>query len=388
MGETSRADRAVALTEALIARPSVTPDDAGCQPMLAEYLAAAGFDIEWLPRGEVTNMLATRGRSGPLLLFVGHTDVVPPGPAAGWQSPPFEPTRRDGCLFGRGSADMKASVAAFITACEAVAAAPEAIDGLRIAVALTSDEEGPAQDGIRAIAPILAERLGTIDWCLVGEPSSRTTLGDTIRVGRRGSLSGEITVIGRQGHVAYPDQADNPVHRLAPVLADLVGTRWDGGTDEFPPTRLQITGLDTDTDAGNVIPGRASARFNLRYSPAISAETLQQRITDTLRAHAPAATLQWHHSAVPFASEAGALRQTIRDVIEARTGAPPVANTAGGTSDGRFIAPLGAEVVEFGPVNQSIHQIDEHVAVDAIGQLTEAYVAVIRRLGRIARPPG
>ena len=387
MDAATRANRALALTEALIARASVTPGDAGCQPRIAEHLAAAGFDIEWLPRGEVTNMLATRGQSGPLLLFVGHTDVVPPGPAADWQSPPFEPVRRDGCLFGRGSADMKASVAAFVTACETVAATPEAIDGLRIAVALTSDEEGPAQDGMRAIAPILAARLGTIDWCLVGEPSSQTTLGDTLRVGRRGSLSGEIIVTGRQGHVAYPDQADNPLHRLAPILADLVDTQWDNGTDEFPPTQLQLTGIDADTDAGNVIPGRASARFNLRYSPAISAETLQQRITHTLQAHAPAATVQWHHSAVPFASEAGPLRQTIREVIEARTGTPPVANTAGGTSDGRFIAPLGAEVVEFGPVNQSIHQVDEHVAVDAIGQLTEAYAAIIRRLGRSVRPP-
>ena len=381
------ADRALALTEALIARVSVTPEDAGCQPLIAEHLAAAGFEIEWLPRGEVTNMLAIRGTSGPLLLFVGHTDVVPPGPAAGWQSPPFEPTRRDGRLFGRGSADMKTSVAAFVTACESVAATPEAVDGLRIAVALTSDEEGPAQDGIRAIAPCLAERLGTIDWCLVGEPSSHTTLGDTIRVGRRGSLSGEITVTGRQGHVAYPDQADNPVHRLAPVLADLATTQWDTGTDEFPPTQLQITGIDTDTDAGNVIPGRASARFNLRYSPATTAEALQRRITTTLEAHAPAATIRWHHSAVPFASHPGPLRQAISDVIAGQTGEPPVANTAGGTSDGRFIAPLGAEVVEFGPVNATIHQVDEHVDVDAIGQLAEAYEAIIRRLAPSARPP-
>ncbi|RZU98441.1 succinyl-diaminopimelate desuccinylase [Spiribacter vilamensis] len=387
MDASDSADRALALTEALIARASVTPSDAGCQPLIAEHLTAAGFDIEWLPRGDVTNVLATRGRSGPLLLFVGHTDVVPAGPVAGWRSPPFEPTRRDGHLFGRGSADMKTSVAAFTTACEAMAATPAAVEGLRIAVALTSDEEGPAQDGMRAIAPILAERLGTIDWCLVGEPSSRTTLGDTIRVGRRGSLSGEISVTGRQGHVAYPDQADNPVHRLAPILAALVGTQWDSGTEEFPPTRLQITGIDTDTDAGNVIPGRASARFNLRYSPATTAEALQERITTTLETYAPMAGIHWHHSAVPFASDAGPLRQAISDVIEDRIGSAPIANTAGGTSDGRFIAPLGAEVVEFGPVNQSIHQIDENVAIDAIGQLTEAYEAIIRRLARIARRP-
>lgn len=381
------ADRALALTEALIERRSVTPADAGCQSLIADHLTAVGFGIEWLPRGDVTNMLATRGQSGPLLLFVGHTDVVPPGPVDSWQSPPFEPTRRDGHLFGRGSADMKTSVAAFVTACEAVATVPEATEGLRIAIALTSDEEGPAQDGIKAIAPILGKRLGTIDWCLVGEPSSQTTLGDTIRVGRRGSLSGEIAVTGRQGHVAYPDQADNPVHRLAPALADLVSAQWDDGTDEFPPTRLQITGIDTDTDAGNVVPGRASARFNLRYSPASTAEALQGRIAATLEGHAPLATIDWHHSAVPFASEAGPLRETISDVIRDQTGNAPIANTAGGTSDGRFIAPLGAEVVEFGPVNRSIHQVDENIAVDAIGQLTEAYTAVIRRLARIARRP-
>lgn len=387
MDSAASADRAVALTEALIARASVTPSDAGCQSQIAAHLESAGFTIEWLPRGEVTNLLATRGQSGPLLLFVGHTDVVPPGPAADWQSSPFAPTRRNGCLYGRGSADMKTSVAAFVTACETLAATPSAIDSLRIAIALTSDEEGPAQDGIRAIAPVIADRLGTIDWCLVGEPSSQSTLGDTIRVGRRGSLSGEITVTGRQGHVAYPDQADNPLHRLTPVLAELVNVQWDTGTDEFPPTQLQVTGIDTDTDAGNVIPGRASARFNLRYSPATTAEALQQRIAQTLDAHAPTAAIDWHHSAVPFAGDAGPLRQAVIDVIAAQTGAAPIANTAGGTSDGRFIAPLGAEVVEFGPVNQSIHQVDEHVALAAIGQLTEAYEAIIRRLGRSAPLP-
>ena len=370
--------QAIALTEALIARASVTPDDAGCQTLVAEHLAAAGFAIDWLPRGPVSNLLATRGQDGPVLLFVGHTDVVPPGPADAWSSPPFEPTWRDDQLYGRGSADMKASVAAFVTACEAATAAT----GLRIAVALTSDEEGPAQEGIRAIAPLIAERLGGIDWCLVGEPSSQNQLGDTIRVGRRGSLSGEIAVTGRQGHVAYPAQADNPLHRLMPLMAELAVTRWDDGTREFPPTGLQITGVDAATDAINVIPGHASARFNLRYSPASTAEDLQQRIQAMADAHAPGATIDWKHSAQPFASEPGALRRAIEAVITRRRGVAPRADTAGGTSDGRFIAPLGAEVVEFGPVNQSIHQVDEHVALDAIGQLARDYAEIIQRLAQ------
>lgn len=389
MSDTDPTRRAVALTEALIARESVTPADAGCQPLIARALAAAGFTTEWLSRGAVTNLLATRGGSGPVLLFVGHTDVVPPGPPAAWSAPPFAPTHRDGRLYGRGSADMKASVASFVAACEAMTAAEQTrTNDLRIAIALTSDEEGPGDEGMRAIAPELAGRLGHIDWCLVGEPSSQASLGDTIRVGRRGSLSAEIVVPGRQGHVAYPDQADNPLHRLTTLMAALAATEWDAGTDEFPPTRLQITGINADTDAINVIPGEARARFNLRYSPASTAEALQRRISGLVEAHAPGATLDWRHSAMPFSSPPGVLRAAIAATIETQTGQRPTANTAGGTSDGRFIAPLGAEVVELGPVNATIHQVDEHIEVAAIGQLTAAYAEIIRRLARHQPSPG
>lgn len=383
---------ALELAEALIARPSITPEDAGCQALIAERLTALGFAIHRLPHGEVSNLLALRepaegaAADAPLLLFLGHTDVVPTGPAEAWQSDPFTPTRRDGRLYGRGAADMKGSVAAWLAACERLI---DAGDGgmLRLGVLLTSDEEGPARDGIRAVAPTLTELTGPIDWCLVGEPSSEHILGDTIRVGRRGSLSASLTVSGRQGHVAYPALADNPLHRLAPILAALVTEHWDGGTAAFPPTTLQVTGIETDTDAGNVIPGEAVARFNLRFSPASTAAGLQARVEAVVAEHAPGATIDWHLSAEPFESEPGPLRHAIMTTVEAHTGQTPTANTAGGTSDGRFIAPLGAEVVELGPVNASIHQVNESVGLEELQALSELYEAVIRRLAETTHPP-
>ena len=377
----------LALAEALIARPSITPDDAGCQALLAERLAALGFALHSLPQGEVSNLLALRSPDSagatdsrtPLLLFLGHTDVVPTGPVEAWQSEPFTPSIRDGRLYGRGAADMKGSVAAWVTACERLLES-EALGGLRLGILLTSDEEGPANDGIRAIAPTLTYLTGPIEWCLVGEPSSEHTLGDTIRIGRRGSLSGTVTVTGRQGHVAYPALADNSLHRVTTLLAELVAEEWDHGTPAFPPTTLQVTGIDADTDASNVIPGESSARFNLRFSPASTATELQARITDIVNRHAPSARIDWHLSAEPFSSEPGALREAITACVQAQLGLTPRGNTAGGTSDGRFIAPLGAEVVEIGPVNASIHQVDESIGIAELEALSELYEAIIRRL--------
>ncbi len=382
------------LTEALVRRESVTPRDEGCQPLIGSRLEPLGFRLHDLSRGAVSNLLAVReadapleaGRDrAPLLLFLGHTDVVPPGPLKQWQTPPFEPTHRNGMLHGRGTADMKGSVAAWVAACEQYLADATSCP-LRLGVLLTSDEEGPAQDGIRAVAPVLPDLVGEVDWCLVGEPSSHQRVADTIRVGRRGSLSGAIRVPGRQGHVAYPEQADNPIHRLTPFLAALGAEVWDRGTELFPPTSLQITGIDADTDAGNVIPGGASARFNIRFSPALDAETIQQRIEAIRLAEAPAASIEWHLSAEPFESRPGLLRQAVEEEAEACLGARPRANTAGGTSDGRFIAPLGAEIVELGPVNATIHQIDERVAAADLETLTRLYEGIIKRLSSVSPP--
>ncbi len=380
------------LAEALIARASVTPEDAGCQAVIGERLAALGYAITDLSQGRVRNLLALSPATAqdsartetPLCLFVGHTDVVPPGPESGWVTPAFTPSVREGVLYGRGAADMKASVAAFVTACERLAANQTATP--RIGLLLTSDEEGPGDDGIRGIIEQLPALTGPITWCLVGEPSSQTQLGDTLRVGRRGSLSGELTITGQQGHVAYPDLADNPLHRLMPILSALAQTQWDAGTEQFPPTTLQITGVESDTDAVNVIPGQARARFNLRFSPASTAESLQQRIEaithEQFGSTQPSDQVHfdWRCSAVPFESPAGPLRACITQAIEQQLGITPVANTAGGTSDGRFIAPLGAEVVELGPMNASIHQVNECIRIDDLNALSSLYEQILADL--------
>lgn len=376
------------LTQALVSRRSITPDDAGCQTLIADRLKAIGFAIHHLPVGDVSNVLAIHGQSGPTLLFVGHTDVVPPGVESDWQSPPFTPSIRDGRLYGRGTADMKGSIAAFITACERIAPNQASLP-FRIAILLTSDEEGPARDGIAQIAPQLTSYLSSVDYCLVGEPSSRNQLGDTIRVGRRGSLTATVTVAGKGGHVAYPEQVDNPAHRLSQFLGELADTTWDTGTDAFPPTSFQVTHLETDTHTSNMVPGSAIAQFNLRYSPALTHTDIIQRIETIAHRHIgdDQLSLTWHLSAKPFSSEPGALRTAITQAIQATCGIEVEANTAGGTSDGRFIAPLGAEVVELGPVNASIHQIDESIDIAELDQLSELYEATLHRLARLVRAP-
>jgi len=369
------------LTCDLIRRRSLTPDDAGCQEMIAQRLQRADFHCERLRFGEVDNLWASHGRGDPVLVFLGHTDVVPSGPEEGWDSPPFEPAIRDGCLYGRGSADMKSGVAAMVVALERFAAEHPDHRGT-LALLLTSDEEGPTNlDGVRKVAQHFRKTGQRIDWCVVGEPSSKERLGDLIRVGRRGSLSGTLTVRGVQGHVAYPEKASNPIHALARALAELAAARWDEGNDEFPPTSFQVSNLNAGTGALNVIPGSLVAHFNFRYGSASSAESLRQRTESILRKHGLDYALEWNLSGEPFLSPArGKLRESVIAICRELCGIEPEQSTGGGTSDGRFIAPLGAEVVELGPVNASIHKVNEHVALAELDRLPKLYQAICERL--------
>lgn len=372
------------LASELIRRRSVTPDDAGCQDLIAERLAAVGFHAERLDADGVSNILLTRGSGSPSLWFVGHTDVVPPGPEDAWNSPPFEPQVRDGLLFGRGAADMKGSVAAMVIACEAWAAEAGDRQG-QLGLLLTSDEEGPAEHGIRHVANVLRERGQHPDFCLVGEPSSTARLGDQLRIGRRGSVHARLTVKGLQGHTAFPEHLDNPVHRLAPFIADLANQHWDDGDDDFPPTHVQVSNIHAGTGAENVTPGAVELWFNFRNGPASPAMHLRSRVEALLDRHdIRNFKLDWHVSGEPFRSRPGALREAVCAVIEEHLGVTPDCNTGGGTSDGRFMAPLGAEVVEFGPVNASIHQVDEHVAATDLEALALAYAAIVRSVLRPA----
>jgi len=369
----------VELTADLIRRASLTPDDAGCQPLIAERLARAGFAIEQLRYGDVDNLWATHGTGDPVLVFLGHTDVVPPGPLDAWTSPPFEPTLRDGRLYGRGAADMKSGVAAMTLALEDFVRTNPRHRGT-IALLVTSDEEGIGKDGVRRVADEFRRRGQRIDWCVVGEPSSREKLGDLIRVGRRGSLTGRMHVRGVQGHVAYPDRAKNPIHMLAPALAELAATRWDDGNDAFPPTSFQISNLNAGTGADNVIPGALDAVFNFRFGTASSATSLRERVERILKGCGVDATVDWWLSGEPFLTREGPLREAVVAAIGEHCGTAPEASTGGGTSDGRFIAPLGAEVVELGPVNASIHKIDESVALDELERLPHLYLSIAERL--------
>jgi succinyl-diaminopimelate desuccinylase len=370
---------ALELTRALIACPSVTPADAGCQALMTERLAASGFSIETLQFGSVTNLWARRGDARPVLCFAGHTDVVPTGPLEEWRSDPFTPVIRDGVLYGRGAADMKSGLAAMVTATEEFVAAHPDHRG-SIAFLITSDEEGPSVDGTKRVVEALKARGETIDWCIVGEPSSGQSVGDTIKIGRRGSLSGRLTVHGVQGHVAYPQLAENPVHTLAPALAELTARTWDAGDAFFQPTTFQISNLNAGTGAPNVIPGELKARFNLRYSPVQTVEVLKSTVEDILARHGVRHTIEWYVSGEPFYTPPGELSQAAVDAITAVTGAAPQLSTGGGTSDGRFIAPLGAQVVELGVTNATIHKVNECVRVEEIGLLHRMYRGVLERL--------
>lgn len=367
------------LAAELIRRRSITPDDAGCQELLANRLAASGFTIESMPFGEVANFWATRGEEGPLLCLAGHTDVVPTGPEENWQSPPFEPTERHGRLYGRGTADMKGGLAAMVTAVETFVHEYPDHHG-RIAFLVTSDEEGPARTGTRKVVETLRERGEKIDWCIVGEPSSKEQLGDLIRVGRRGSLNGVITVNGVQGHVAYPELAKNPIHVIAPALAELAGIEWDQGQPPFPPTSFQVSNFNAGTGAENVIPGVATIAFNFRYSPAHSPESLQQAVKEILERHGVDYEIEWRDSGRPFYTEPGKLTDAVDAAVETVCGRKPVHSTGGGTSDGRFIAPAGADVVELGLVNASIHQVDEWTNVGDLHQLSSIYRRILEEL--------
>ena len=370
---------ALELTRALISCPSVTPADAGCQALMTERLAASGFSIETLQFGSVTNLWARRGDARPVLCFAGHTDVVPTGPLEEWRSDPFTPVIRDGVLYGRGAADMKSGLAAMVTATEEFVAAHPDHRG-SIAFLITSDEEGPSVDGTKRVVEALKARGETIDWCIVGEPSSGQSVGDTIKIGRRGSLSGRLTVHGVQGHVAYPQLAENPVHTLAPALAELTARTWDAGDAFFQPTTFQISNLNAGTGAPNVIPGELKARFNLRYSPVQTVEVLKKTVEDILARHGVRHTIEWYVSGEPFYTPPGELSQAAVDAITAVTGAAPQLSTGGGTSDGRFIAPLGAQVVELGVTNATIHKVNECVRVEEIGLLHRMYRGVLERL--------
>ncbi len=360
----------------LIRRRSVTPDDAGCQEILAGRLEQLGFRCDTMCFGDVTNLWARRGDNGPVLCFAGHTDVVPPGADDEWHTDPFDPVLKDGMLYGRGSADMKSGLAAMIVALEEFLEAHPDHDG-SLALLITSDEEGRARDGTLRVVEALRDRGEHIDWCVLGEPSSHRQLGDNVRIGRRGSLSGILTVGGVQGHVAYPQLADNPIGRFAPVLAELHTIEWDQGNDHFPPTSFQVVDLRAGVGFPNVTPGELCARFNFRYSTEWDHASLKARVHSIFDAHDIDYKLDWHLSGEPFLTEPGELIDAVVHAVAAETGQEPELSTGGGTSDGRFISPAGTDVVELGPVNASIHKVNEHVSIVDVVTLTSIYRRVM-----------
>ncbi|OED38321.1 succinyl-diaminopimelate desuccinylase [Chromatiales bacterium (ex Bugula neritina AB1)] len=378
MPDISFSNASIALAQALIKKPSVTPADAGCQQLLAKRLAALGFAIEPLPFGEVSNLWACYGTSGPLFVFAGHTDVVPAGALESWTHPPFDAAIDNGFLYGRGAADMKSSIAAMVVAVERLLHDTK-ING-RIGFLITSDEEGPAVNGTAKVVEHLTTCGINMDWCIVGEPTSTSTLGDTIKNGRRGSMNGKLIVQGKQGHVAYPHLANNPVHTALAALAELTNEQWDNGNEFFPPTSFQISNIHSGTGAENVIPGNMEISFNFRFSPEVTDKQLQQRVNAILKKHNFPYELSWRVSGQPFITGRGALVKATADAIARNCNIDTELSTSGGTSDGRFIAPTGAEVLEFGPVNATIHQIDECVSCTDISTLSAVYEDILRRL--------
>ena len=364
------------LTEELIARVSVSPVDGGCQALMIERLEAIGFAVEKLKFGPVDNFWARRGRGGPVFCFAGHTDVVPPGPVDEWQSDPFVPLVKDGVLYGRGAADMKSGLAAMVTACEEFVRRHPSHRGT-LAFLITSDEEGPSVDGTRRVVEVLRERQERIDWCLVGEPSSELALGDTIKIGRRGSLSGRLTVHGVQGHIAYPQFADNPVHAVVPALAELAARSWDRGNEHFQPTTFQVSNISAGTGAPNVIPGELKARFNLRFSTEQTVDGLMTVVEELLRRHRVNYSLEWFVSGYPFLTAPGELSQAAIRAVQEQLQITPKLSTGGGTSDGRFIAPMGAQVIEMGVINATIHKVNECVRVADIEALQRIYLRIL-----------
>ena len=367
------------LTKELISKPSVTPNDMGCQDLISQRLKTLGFEVEQINFGEVSNLWATIGEGNKMLVLLGHTDVVPTGPIEQWDSDPFTATQREGLLYGRGVADMKGSVAAFITACEEIYTQKIPIKE-KLGIMLTSDEEGPARDGIKKVIAELTERKIFIDWCLVGEPTSEETLGDSIKIGRRGSIGASITILGTQGHIAYPDKADNPIHNSIEAIKEISTLRWKDKTGKFPDSVLQISNINSGTGAENVIPGDINFKLNVRYSPSISAKEIEIAVEKILSYDLQYKS-NWKESGKPFLTEKHKLIDAVEASIKEQIKISKIKrSTEGGTSDGRFIAPTGSEVVEFGPRNESIHKINESVKVSDLDKLSEIYKRIITKL--------
>lgn len=367
------------IAKALIAKPSLTPDDAGCMELMTDFLQPLGFDIEYLNFEDTQNLWARRGSEAPLFVFAGHTDVVPTGPLDEWDTPPFEPTEKGDLLYGRGAADMKGSLASMMTACENFINEHANHKG-SIAFLITSDEEGPAKHGTVKVIETLVARDEMIDWCIVGEPSSHLKFGDTVRVGRRGSINGFLTLNGKQGHVAYPELIDNPIHRLAPILSQITNEQWDEGNEYFPPTSFQVSNLNSGTGAENVVPGVLKLTFNLRFSSELTPETIKSRITRIIDNNSDDYELKWRLSGLPFITPKGELTAAVEKAVNDTVGYMPVLSTGGGTSDGRFIAPSGAQVIELGPLNDTIHKINECVSIKDLDLLSISYKKVLKNL--------